>query len=241
MDDPERVCPFPNYVVFLDISAYVDGGYRVQELHERAKLLYDESQAKKKELNFVINTSKNKKLFIVDNFYKDPDSIRDFALKQEFKADIRWYKGLRTIRPYRNDEIKLAFERIMGEKIHNWEEHGVNGVFQITTAEDPQVYHHDLQKWAAMIYLSPNAPLESGTRLHSSKINGAKHYTHGNEIIDQAFSGGFYDSTKFNLIDSAGNVYNRLVIMDAMNIHSAGPYFGNSPETGRLTHLFFFD
>ena len=241
MTDLERICPFPNYVVFLDISAYVDGSNRVQELYERAKHLYDESQREKKEFNFVINTSKNKKLFIVDNFYSDPDSIRDFALKQEFKADIRWYKGLRTVRPYRNDEMKLAFERIMGEKIHNWEEHGVNGVFQITTAEDAQVYHHDLQKWAAMIYLSPNAPLESGTRLHSSKINGAKHYTQGDEIIDQAFSGGFYDSTKFNLIDSAGNVYNRLVIMDAMNIHSAGPYFGNSPETGRLTHLFFFD
>jgi len=51
----------------------------------------------------------------------------------------------------------------------------------------------------------------------------------------------FYDSTKFDLVDSAGNVYNRLVIMDAHCIHSAGPYFGTSPETGRLTHLFFFD
>jgi hypothetical protein len=32
-----------------------------------------------------------------------------------------------------------------------------------------------------------------------------------------------------------------MVIMNAKMIHSAGAYFGNSKETGRLTHLFFFD
>ena len=51
----------------------------------------------------------------------------------------------------------------------------------------------------------------------------------------------FYDSTKFDIADSAGNLYNRLVIMDARCIHSAGPYFGQNKQDGRLTHLFFFD
>jgi hypothetical protein len=136
--------------------------------------------------------------------------------------------------------MKRAFENIMGEKIQKWD-YDMNGVFQITTSNDVQVYHHDSQRWAAMIYLTPDAPLESGTRLHSSKINGVSRWTEGQDLIDEAFSFGFYDSSKFNLVDSAGNVYNRLVIMDAMNIHSAGPYFGNKPENGRLTHLFFFD
>jgi hypothetical protein len=128
----------------------------------------------------------------------------------------------------------------MGERITTWDE-GMNGVFQITTADDQQVYHHDEQKWAAMIYLTPDAPYESGTRLHRSKINGAYHMTQGKELIDQAFSNGFYDSTKFHTVDAAGNVFNRLVIMDAQHIHSAGNYFGNSVENGRLVHLFFFN
>jgi hypothetical protein len=38
-----------------------------------------------------------------------------------------------------------------------------------------------------------------------------------------------------------GNIYNRLVIMDAQSIHSAGPYFGSNKTDSRLTHLFFFD
>jgi hypothetical protein len=29
--------------------------------------------------------------------------------------------------------------------------------------------------------------------------------------------------------------------MDAQHFHSAGSYFGQDKETGRLTHLFFFD
>ncbi len=182
-----------------------------------------------------------KRLFIVDNFYSNPDEVRKFALQQEFKADLRWYKGLRTIEVFRPSEIKSSFEKILGQPIQNWDYYGSNGVFQITTAEDPQVYHYDTQKWAAMIYLNPDAPLQSGTRLHSSKINGVRSSIEPTELVNQTFSGGFYDSTKFNLVDSAGNVYNRLVIMDANCIHSAGPYFGNSPETGRLTHLFFFD
>lgn len=241
MNNPERKCPFPDYVVFLIRPYYIDCGDHVKNLYNRAKKLYEDSKVSKPIYPLNINTSRNKRMFIVDNFYKNPDEVRAFALQQEFKADIRWYKGLRTTQPFRTQEIKSAFERIMGERIVQWEEHGVNGCFQITTAEDPQVYHHDLQKWAAMIYLSPNAPYESGTRLHRSKINGVGHMLQGQELIDEAFSVGFYDSTKFNVVDSAGNIYNRLVIMDAQCIHSAGPYFGNSPETGRLTHLFFFD
>lgn len=184
--------------------------------------------------------SAKKRLFVVDNFYQDPDAIRNFALtKTEFVQDLRWYKGLRTNKSYRPDGIKESFESIIGQKITKWEEYGYNGCFQICIAEDPQVYHYDNQEWAAMVYLTPNAPIESGTRLLRSKITGARHYDDLNS--DSSFSGGFYDSTKFDIVDSVGNIYNRLIIMDAHCIHSAGPYFGKGKEDGRLTHLFFFD
>ncbi len=118
-------------------------------------------------------------------------------------------------------------------------ESSYNGVFQIMRSNDPQVYHYDTQKWAGMIYLSPNAPIVSGTRMHRSKINGTRHRDEPD--CDTAFQGDFYDSTKFDITDSAANIYNRLLIMDAGSFHSAGPYFGNTMESGRLTHLFFFD
>jgi glycosyltransferase involved in cell wall biosynthesis len=236
MMQPERTNAFPQYCNFIDTSHYYDSPTgRVQDLHRYAQEQC--SQAAK----YVFGVSKplDRNLFVVDNFYDYPDEVRNFALNQvEYKADLRWYKGLRSTECYRSDDIRRAFESIIGESINNWEQ-GFNGCFQITTAEDPQVYHYDQQKWAAMIYLTPDAPLESGTRTHVSKVTGLKHSNQ--DGIDLSFNSGFYDSTKFHTADSAANIYNRLVIMDARMIHSAGAYFGNSKETGRLTHLFFFD
>ena len=239
MMQSERTNPFPRYVNFIDKTLYHDGGDRIKNLHAEALSYVVEQEPKKNIMpNFNINKNYQNRMFIVDNFYENPDAIRQHALGMEFKEDIRYYKGLRTTTHFHPDGIKDAFEFIMGKKINDFDG-GINGCFQITTANDPQVYHYDLQNWAAMIYLTPNAPIESGTRLHRSKINGTRHSSESD--IDDAFAGGFLDSTKFDVTDSAANIYNRLVIMDAKCIHSAGQYFGQSREDGRLTHLFFFD
>ena len=238
--DPTRTNPFPKYNVFINMNHYANTGSYVFELHEKA-LALNRNLDKSEALPFYINKLPRKKLFVVDNFYSNPDQIREYALKLEYKNDLRFYKGLRTTATYRPKGMKEAFQHIIGEEISGWDYYEHNGVFQITTADDPQVYHHDLQKWAGMIYMTPHAPYESGTRLHISKINGASMLEQGPEALDQAYQHGFYDSTKFHIVDVAGNVYNRLVIMDARNMHSAGSYFGKTTETGRLIHLFFFD
>lgn len=234
MMHPERTAPFPKYISFIDRSMYHDGGTLVKELHDIA------FGNAKKTSPFIINFNHNKRLFVVDNFYKNPDEIRNFALNNvEYKKDLRWYKGFRSKISYIPEGIKEVFESIIGQKIIKFEEYEMNGCFQLCKSEDHQVYHYDQQNWAAIIYLTPNAPLESGTRLHKSRINGTRHSREEN--IDFAFNGKFYDSTKFDVTDSVGNIYNRLIIMDAKCIHSAGPYFGTVDNDCRLTHLFFFD
>ena len=54
-------------------------------------------------------------------------------------------------------------------------------------------------------------------------------------------SGGYYDSTKFDLVDSIGNVFNRLFIFDAQSIHDASQYFGQTMTDSRLFQIFYFD
>jgi glycosyltransferase involved in cell wall biosynthesis len=239
MMQESRKCPFPQYGTFIDREMYIDTGSMVQRLHEEATHGCKVT-IKNEDVPLAVNkkTEQNKRIFIVDNFYVDPDKVREFALSVPYDQDLRWYKGQRTLEAYRTEEIKKAFEHIIGERIVDWNS-GYNGVFQLMQSSDPQVYHYDTQKWAAMIYLSPDAPLESGTRLHKSKRNGTRH--RDDFEADLAFAGDFYDSTKFDISDAAANIYNRLVIMDAGSFHSAGPYFGNDMQSGRLTHLFFFD
>lgn len=239
MMQPERTNPFPRYISYIDPTMYIDStSGRVQGIHQ---LALDSVKPEQKNIMtpFFINKQQNRRLFVVDNFYQNPDEIRNFALQQEYKEDLRYYKGLRTPQVFQPLGIKESFESIIGQKITNFDLGGVNGCFQLMMAKDPQVYHYDFQKWAAMIYLTPNAPIESGTRLHRSRLNGVRHSSQPG--ADDAFAGNFYDSTKFDITDAAANIYNRLVIMDAGCIHSAGPYFGDNIHNGRLTHLFFFD
>lgn len=193
-------------------------------------------------MNYITNSQINlndKRIFVVDNFYTDPYAVREIALKQNFIEDLRYYKGKRTQVKYFVPGTKKAFEEIIRQKITVWDEYGVNGIFQTCNAQDPLVYHTDLQQWAAMVYLTPNAPFESGTSLYAHKETKVRHSD--DPRINECFSGGFYDKTKFELVDCVGNVFNRLVIFNGKCIHAPSQYFGQTLEDSRLFHMFFFD
>jgi hypothetical protein len=187
----------------------------------------------------AINPAQKKKIIVADNFYANPDGVREYALQSNFIEDNRWYKGKRSELNYATEEIKVAFENLLGQPISQWD-YPANGKFQYCTPEDLLVYHCDLQKWAAVLYLTPDAPYETGTNLYAHKTTGFRAYDDPG-FSNQVFSGGFYDATKFDLVDTVGNVYNRVVIFDAHSIHAAAGYFGNTKENARLFQIFFFD
>ena len=48
------------------------------------------------------------------------------------------------------------------------------------------------------------------------------------------------DLTKWELVDTVGNVFNRLVLFNAYRYHMSMDYFGDTKENGRLFQTFFF-
>lgn len=237
MMQPERTIPFPNCVFLIMTGMYHDGGPYPAQLHQIAK---EGVEKISEETVFVVNrVNPKKRLFVVDNFYNDPHLVRNFALQQEYENASDWYKGRRTFRQFLFPQIKPRFEEIMGIKIREWESHGMNGKFQFCVPEDRLVYHYDSQTWAAMIYLTPNAPYPTGTSFYAHKETRKIHADDAN--ADSCFSGGFYDGTKFELVDTVGNVFNRLVLFDARLFHAASGYFGQKIEDARLFQIFFFD
>ena len=233
--DPSRTNPFPRLNFVINKNHYYNTGTLVQELNQKAKDYVKENAM----YNSAINIDTKKRFFVVDNFYTDPYKIREYALGVNFSADLRFYKGIRSNEQHIFQGTKEIFESIIGEKINHFHEHEMCGRFQVCTSEDPIVYHNDNQKWAAMIYLSPDAPFSSGTKLLAHKETKARSFE--DKGYEKAFSGGFYDATKFETVDEIGNVFNRLVIFNSKCIHSASQYFGTDKYSGRLTHLFFFD
>ena len=234
MVDPARTCPFPEYFFLINTNLYIDTGEYPQYLHNVAVENCATSYAS------VLSPSRNskKRIFVVDNFYQDPYLVRNFALQTPFVEEKDWYKGKRSQTAFLSQQMKDSFESILGFKIKEWG-HGQNGKFQYCTPQDSLVYHYDSQSWAGLIYLTPDAPFDTGTSLYAHKQTRIRHIDEPG--ADACFSGGFYDSTKFDLVDTVGNVFNRLVLFDARSFHAAHKYFGQTIEDARLFHLFFFD
>jgi hypothetical protein len=183
--------------------------------------------------------------WIVDNFYENPDEVRKFALQQDFlEGGIgRGFIGRRTHQQFLFAGLKERFEEIVGRKITKWEEHGMNGRFQVAWAGEPLVWHCDSQKWGGMLYLTPDAPYQCGTTLYAHKQTRARnYYEEGWDAAWKDIPGDPHlDGTSFEPVDVLGNVYNRLVIFDASSIHSASQYFGTVMDNARLWQMYFFD
>jgi len=180
-----------------------------------------------------------KSIIVVEDFYEDTNKILDIASTFTYKTDINFYKGYRSEETYKPTSLFNTIQDLIQQDIDkdSWNKHP-NACFQLTTAEDPIVYHMDSQRWAGVLYLSPFPRLESGTKTYINKIDGC---THSSSMTKDTFKRGNYDSTQFDVVDSIGNIFNRLVLFDGKKIHSAGPYWGNDIVNGRLVQLFFFN
>lgn len=182
-------------------------------------------------------------IVVVDNFYKDPDFIVGKTTDFKFKEEKKFYKGKRTtacLFPY----VKEHFETILNVQITDWLNQPMNGVFQITSGNDPLVWHSDSQDYAAAVYLTKDGPTNAGTSFWKDKKHGCRRPpSHPLENRTDITESEIYtqhsllNEDSWELVDRVGSVYNRLVLWDGKMIHSATMY-GEFP---RLVHLFFFN
>ena len=200
---------------------------------------------------FKINKNQDYRFFVIDNFYEDPDMVRELAINQTYFPG-EGAVGHRTRKQFLFEGLKERFEEIIRQKIpehtedgYGWEDIGINGRFQYCPAGTNLVYHCDAQKWAGLVYLTPDAPVSCGTSFYRHKEKKKHHNSQidwdsgeGNIIFNQHT---FLDRTPYEMVDTVGNIYNRLVIFDGGLIHSASEYFGWDIHTSRLFHIFFFN
>ncbi len=182
----------------------------------------------------------------IDNFYSNPMDVREFALRQEFKVRGN-YPGQRT-ESFLSDATKKTLRDILypfAGEITNWGGE-YTGSFQYTTASDRSWIHADsTTDWAAICYLTPDAPLTAGTGIFRHKETGWSNFDYRNndpEYLRQAPPGhDSQDYTKWEMVDRIGNVFNRLIMYRADNYHVSLDYFGKDMYDGRLFQVFFFN
>jgi hypothetical protein len=196
----------------------------------------------------------------VDNFYTNPNKIREFALSQEFSAttQIPW-PGKRTrsldmldsfiFKNFCDKLFSLTFDF---KKTNNLK-YSVETYFQIM---EPAQYadinegwvHLDYKTYAGVIYLTPDMGLDCGTSIYRSKncLSGPINMNEKQDMylnFDTSKSKFYQQKIKennelFEETISFKNIYNRLVAYDGFQYHGV-PKFLGSDQKPRLTQVFF--
>lgn len=159
---------------------------------------------------------------LIDNFFKDPDAIRQFAFSKEYIKSSKktGWKGYRTniddvelVNYIKNKLIEIddKFKNlVINESYFHYSldstKDELNGNFEKNRL------HKDETDWAGVIYLTPNPTKNSGTTIYN-------------------------DNT--NMLDVIDNVYNRFIFYDGKKLHGPQDTFGNSIENARFTLTIF--
>lgn len=184
---------------------------------------------------------RNDDLIIIDDFYQDPDKIRELALSCEYstkdsaffsRSSAFFVEGMRKVFediigveiPY--DTSWINTREVDGSSVSNG--HCFNGTFYKRTGEEDRKIanhiHHDCHDWVAIIYLSKDCPEEYGT-LMWEHIDTQRSFTSDTYRRCKETKNGFDPIPKnkkdWRVIDDVEYKYNRLLVYNGAKFHSA--------------------
>ena len=116
----------------------------------------------------------DKSIIVLDNFYSDPYHIRQRAFEMEWLDKYGNHPGKRTYAD-RHPTVKTALENAIGKKLLIGMKIGIHIMGLIIYVNKPTDVGFILigvQVWACVVYLTPDAPLSSGTGLYQHKKTG---------------------------------------------------------------------
>lgn len=197
---------------------------------------------------------------VVDNFYDDPDSVREFALSLPFdnEKDNYRYPGKRTedLHLISKNFFDFSCEKLFS-LFYEFEKHirwTVKTNFQIIHPYDNDKMdiknkgwiHRDNSILTAVVYLTPGADIDSGTKIFKLKdgmqeneyLQEARFKLYGQEnTIEDDYVKKFTEhSSCFEETVSVKNYYNRLIVFDCADYHAVENLYSKVP---RLTQVFF--
>lgn len=197
---------------------------------------------------------------IIENFYENPDAIRKFALAQKYtfcheRQNLEYvYPGSRTkdlfdLDSALHEKICKKMVSVFHNSEYDYMRWAISTNFQSVTDEYKDgVIHTDTNTiFAAVLYLTPDAPLNAGTSLFKPNKNfdedkyqraldeNDKKFRAGEIVMDTSYH------TMFDEIVRVNNVYNTLILYEGQHYHAANQFFGKTIEDSRLAQVFFIN
>ncbi|MFF3377815.1 DUF6445 family protein [Streptomyces sp. NPDC002680] len=195
------------------------------------------------------------KVIIVDDFYANPEAVRAKALTSRFaNIEPTDYPGFASQLVIGSRSLEQVFTGLIGAELNVDRDRFTWGGFRYITEKSGRsaIVHADVAAdWAGMVYLTPNAPMSSGTAFFRHRATGlsspptdrearAMGYADSSEFDDQVIRPDKADLSKWEQIARIGPVYNRLILFrGSEHYHAPMGGCGDCAKTARLTHIFF--
>lgn len=181
---------------------------------------------------------------VIDNFYPDPDLIRDMALKRKFfwQKDVN-YPGMVANPPTNWSDNILTISRLLNHSMVGRPGSG-QGFFRLGLQSFPpgkSLAHTDPSHISVVIYLSKTD--QDGTFFLRHKEKGFDRITPSNaSVTEKCLKRDTNKWDAWEVLSHVEHKYNRLVMFDGRYVHS-GPrkYYGKAKKDGRLTQHYFLE
>ena len=202
------------------------------------------------------------------DFYEDPDSVREFALKLQYHNKMGSHPGLRT---NSLDHIDNNFANYSARKVLSLLGNFDNPEVRYTCvtafqkiwrfSSDPNdvvnrgwIHHDGKVMLAAVIYLDPNPSTDNGTSFYDLpeedfyEIPTTKEYNGvmGEGDISDIDDIKWYrenivkNNKQFKLTMEVKNRYNKAIVYSGQHMHTQTNYWMPTDDDFRLTQVFFF-
>lgn len=196
-------------------------------------------------------------VYVVDNFYDNPDFIRDLALNAEYleyrNSNVPGYESEKS---YYTDKHLDIFKNLINKDILIDPNKYTYGKFRYSLKNSPSLseMHIDSLHWSAIVYLSKNEHSKGGLGIYKHKPSNLSYVPQTVEELNQL---GFQDRRHLDKVivrpdtknKSAWEVmefipvkYNRMVLFPGSKyFHTVTNKFGSNINDARLSHNFFFN
>ncbi len=196
-------------------------------------------------------------VLVIDDFYQDPDVVRELALKAEYKNVTQLnYPGYQSLKAYVSRAMTEKFQSIIGAQIEVDPMKHTFGKFRIMLKETGsrlKVHLDGLSDWTGVLYLNPPTQCDGGTAFYRHKATGlsgrisdqAAHafgYKSWSELERAIVEPDTLDSNAWEETMCVEMRYNRLVLFNGNQLfHCHTKSFGKDKTDGRMTQNFFFN
>lgn len=202
---------------------------------------------------------------IIDDFYDDPDAIREFALEESYRYDHegRW-PGLRS--QFLHLTHDGLYNHFCSQILKLWYLPNMELSWQCDTcfqkvwrfSSDPNSLknrgwiHRDSEYlFGGLVYLDPNPAPNSGTILYQKKKNESwigsaqqKSFLYNgvvSEFDEEKYNEEWnYNNDQFTESIRVENKYNRMILFSSKTWHAADNYWRPDDDDFRLFQPFFF-